>query len=195
MIQVVADRIATFIVKNDDDADFEVLAYGYGLIVSGIVNYTVMIVSAVIFGVILEMLIAIATYITMRLTIGGVHANSRLLCFVTYASALYASIFLSFVVNMSGVAIAALYGFNVALLVLYAPSDTVEQPIVKRHLLRKILGVVFLSLFAAVSMLGWDIRVIANILLFVPTITCVFLHPIVYRIFSCNKSVYCGIKR
>jgi len=190
LIQALANSIAGFVVKNDDTADFEIMAYGYGLIVSAIVTYTAIIISALFFGVFREMLVAIATYITMRATIGGVHANSRAACFITYAGALYLSIYLSFVLTFSEIATAALYLFNMALLILYAPSDTAEQPIVRRRPARKILGIVFLSLFFSISIF-WDrMWIETNILLLVSTITCVFLHPAIYRLFGCKKSIY-----
>ena len=190
MIQTLANRAAQFVVNNDDTADFEVLAYGFGLIVSGIVTYTAVLVSALLFGVIVEMLIAIAAYIIMRLTIGGVHANSRIVCFITYSSTLYLSIYLSFVLTFSDAVMAVLYLMNVALLILYAPSDTADQPIVKRRFERKILGIVFMTLLFSLSMFLDHRTVETNILLLVSTFTCVLLHPLIYRMFGCKKSIY-----
>jgi len=189
MIQILADNIAKFIVKNDDTADYEVLAYGYGLIVSGVVNYTVILVSALLFGVIVEMLIALAVFITMRLTVGGAHANSRAVCFIVHSASLYLSIILAFVITPGIVMIVALYLVNMVLLILYAPSDTADQPIVKRRTARKILGIIFLSLFFSGSVIWHDMRIESNIVILLSTLTCIMLHPLIYRVFGCKKSI------
>ena len=189
MIQALANRVAEFVVNNDDTADYEVLAYGYGLIVWGIFNYTIIIASAAFLGVICEMFAAIAVYITMRSTIGGVHASNRAICLATYAGILYFSIFISPILNLSVIAIAALFLTNVILLILYAPSDTAEQPIVKRRLLRKILGILILTAFFSFSIFSDNMQIVANIMLLIPTFTCLFLHPLIYRILGCKKSI------
>jgi len=179
--------MAGFVVENDDSANHEILAYGFGLIISGIATYIALFGSALIFGVIYEMLIAISIYSIMRLTIGGSHAKTKAICFIVYSSVLYLSIFLSTVVIFNLFAKAILYGVNVILLIQYAPSDTVQQPIVKRRFARKILGLVFLSLFFGISLLIREMQTEANILLLIPTLTCVFLHPFIYRISGCEK--------
>jgi len=190
MIQAIANALAKFIVKNDDTADYEVLAYGYGLIVNGVVTNVIIIVSALIFGVIVEMLIALGVFMTMRLIIGGVHANSRTLCFITNAGVLYFSIIFASVLNLNEITtIGALYLANLILLVLYAPSDTVDQPIVKRRMRRKILGIIFLSLFFSVSLFFDNIQIETNIMILVSTITCILLHPLVYQAYKCKKSI------
>ncbi|MCL2873653.1 MAG: accessory gene regulator B family protein [Defluviitaleaceae bacterium] len=192
MIQAIANNIAKYIVDNDDTntADYEILAYGYGLIVNGIFTYAAIITSALILGLIVEMFVALGAFIALRLLVGGVHANSRVLCFATNAGVMYFSIALSFFLNLSEIVITVLYIANLLLLILYAPSDTTDQPIVKRRMLRKILGIACLSLFFALPMFLNNFQVKINILILISTITCVMLHPLIYKIYGCKKSIY-----
>jgi len=182
--------VAGFVVKNDETADHEILAYGFGLIISGIVTYTVILTSALLIGVIQEMLVAIVAYIAMRQAIGGVHANSRIVCFVTYTGSLYLCIGLAFVLNISSLAVAVMYAVSLGLLMMYAPADTKAQPMVKHRLARKVSGIVILTLAFCISVFVLQNQVHANILLFVPTITCVLLHPAVYRMYGCETSIH-----
>jgi len=188
IIQALASRIASFIVKNDEEADHEVLAYGYGLVLAGIATYAIVIASALVFGVLREMSIAVLTYLLLRYTVGGVHANSRVVCFLTYAGTMYFCIFMSRVLSFAALATAVLYLFNALLLILYAPSDTVDQPITSGRLVRKLLGLFFLTLLFAISVFYYGAMVEGGILILVSTLTCIQLHPFVYRIYGCKKS-------
>ena len=189
MIQTLANRMADYVVKHDKSASQEELAYGYSLILMGFVTYAAVIISSLLFGLFIEMLIAIGAFILMRSTIGGCHANHRVICFITYSGVLYTSILLSDIIVLSWQAMLALYFINIALLILYAPGDTVEQPMVRNRFLRKIFGLIFLSCLFAASFFLRDMRTETNILLFVSTSTCILLHPFIYRIYGCERSI------
>lgn len=187
MIHALAYRIANYVAKKDKTADHEILTYGYSLIIMGFATYSAVIISALLFGVLIEMLIAIGVFMLMRTTIGGCHANHRAVCFFTYSGTLYLSIFLANVLTLDWYVVLAMYFVNVVLLILYAPGDTVEQPMVRYRHIRKVLGVIFLTFLFAISIYFRDMRIEMNILLFVSTLTCVFLHPYIYRVYGCLK--------
>jgi len=84
--------------------------------------------------------------------------------------------------------VAVLYVINIGLLIIYAPADTKEQPMVKYRFARKVAGIAILTLIFCISTFVLQNQVYANILLIVPTLTCVFLHPYVYRVYGCEKS-------
>jgi accessory gene regulator protein AgrB len=188
VIDSLANRLARYVVQNDRTADQEVLAYGLGLIISGFVTYTAILTSALLFGLLKEMITAILIYMTMRLTIGGSHANSKILCFITYTGALYACILLSAVLSPTPLVVLVMYIANFIILLLYAPGDTETQPIAKNRLARKLLGILFLTLFYAIYIFARGTWLEASLLLFVPALTCVFLHPLLYKVYRCRKS-------
>ena len=187
VIQALAGRLAGFVAKNDGTADREVLEYGLGLLISAIVSYILIFGSALIVGVFIEMLVTVVLYSVMRLVIGGSHANSKMVCDVMYTSSLYLLILLSSVVSLNVYIVVAMYVVNLTLVAMYAPGDTVHQPIVKGILKRKIYGALLLSFLFALSFFVRETRV-ANLLLLVPTLTSVFLHPLVYMIMGCKRS-------
>ena len=188
MIDALANRIADYVAENDETADHEIIAYGASLLIMAVVTYTTFIASALLFGVLREMLIAIGVFILMRATVGGLHANHRATCLITYSGILYFSIFFAGILNMSWHKILVMYIINIALLILYAPGDTAEQPMVKFRLTRKLLGLVFLSCIFAAPMFFSGIHTDINILLFISTWTCVSLHPFIYKVFGCKRS-------
>ena len=188
MIQVLANRMASYVAKNDDTADQEILAYGYSLIIMAIVTYTTVIASAFLFGVLKEMIIAICIFVVMRTAIGGCHANHRAVCLITYSGMLYLCIVLAGTIIFSWYVVFVLYAINVVLLTLYAPGDTVEQPMVKYRFMRKIFGLILISCIFALYIFFGNMHTEINILLLVSTSTCVLLHPYIYRIYGCKKS-------
>ena len=188
MIEAMANRVAEYVAGNDETADREVIAYGAGLLIMAVVNYSLVLASALLLGVLREMLAAIGAFILMRSTIGGCHANNRVTCFITYSGIMYLSILMASFVTLSWSAALALYTANMALIILYAPGDTAEQPMVRNLLTRKIFGMVFLSgLFALPAFFG-EFQSEINILLFVATWTCVLLHQLVYKAYGCKRS-------
>ena len=189
MIQTLANRMADYVVKHDNTASQEELAYGYSLILMGFVTYATVILSAILFGLFIKMLIAIAAFMMMRLTVGGCHANHRVICFITYSGVLYTSILLADVIVLNWQVKLALYLINIVLLILYAPGDTVDQPMVRNRFLRKILGLIFLSCVFVTAFLLQDMRTETNILLIVSTSTCILLHPFIYKIYRCERSL------
>lgn len=182
--------MADYVVKNDETADQEILAYGFQLLLMAFVSYAVVLSSAYLFGVFREMLIAIGAYILMRITVGGCHANSRIVCLITYSGILYSSILLAGILTLSWHVVLLLYLVNITLLILYAPGDTVQQPMIQNRLARKIFGLFFLSCLFALSLLLQDMRMETNILLLVSTATCILLHPYIYKIYKCERSAY-----
>ena len=188
MIQTLAGRLAGFVIRNDDTADREVLEYGLGLLISAIISYVVIFSSALLFGLFVEMLVTVALYSTMRFIIGGSHANSKMVCEIMYTSSLYLLIIVSSVISLNVYVVTVLYVVNLALILKYAPGDTVQQPIAKGIFTRKLFGILFLSLFFTLSIFVHETRVFANLLLLVPTLTSVFLHPIIYNIMGCKRS-------
>ena len=192
MIQALADGMARYVVKNDETADQEVLAYGYGLLIMAASTYFAVITSALLLGVFREMIIAMGVYMLMRTTIGGCHANHRVICFVSYSGVLYLSIVLAGFVTVSWQIAIALYLVNVMLIVLFAPGDTAEQPIVKNRFLRRITGVIFITCLFSTYIFFSHMQTEVNIAMFVSTSTCVFLHPLVYKAYGCERSTYQG---
>ena len=182
--------MANYVVRHDESASQEELAYGYSLILMGFVTYSIVIISSLLFGVFIEMLIAIGAFILMRSTIGGCHANHRVTCFITYSGVLYTSILLAGVVVLGWQVKLALYLINVVLLILYAPGDTAEQPMVRNRFLRKVFGLIFISCLFATPLLFHDTQNETNIVLFVSTLTCILLHPLIYKAYGCERSVY-----
>ena len=188
LIQALANRMADYVVKRDKTANQEVLSYGLSLVLMAIASYATVLASAIIFGLVKEMLIAIGTFILMRTTVGGCHANNRVACLATYTGLLYASILLAGVIILNMYATIILYLFNIVLLVLYAPGDTVEQPMVQYRFLRKIYGLFFITLLFAFALFVPNMRAETNILLFVSTFVSILLHPMIYKLYGCRRS-------
>ena len=190
MIQTLANSLAEYIAKNDETANKEELAYGYGLIFMAITIYATVLLSALLFGVFAKMLIAVGAFTLMRATVGGCHVNHRAVCIASYTGIAYLAIFLSGILYLNLYAIAALYLVNVILLTLYAPGDTEEQPMVHWRLARNVVGLILISAIFSLSLILRDMQVETNIAILTSTANSIYLHPYIYKAYRCKRSKY-----
>ena len=193
MTKYLSGKIAAYIVKNDDTADYEELAYGYEVLLHDALVVLALLLIAVPFGLALHVIFLLVVYHLLRGFAGGAHAKSGVVCKVTSVVFLYGIAFLSAktALRIPVYAIVPLYVLDAALLLLYAPADTEVMPIrnpgVRKSL--KIKSVICLSAcFGAALLTGSRWASIASILVLTPTLACCFTHPAAYWLYGCKKS-------
>ena len=194
MIKYLAQAIASYTVKHDNSADFEVLVYGYELLLQRFFVVGIALVAALPLGLFFHVLTAEIVYSMMRGCTGGLHAKYRWLCMAVSVLIQFGPAFLT---AKAGVyiepwGIVACFAANVALLLLYAPADTEAMPIynpVRRKKL-KIQGLIYLAAFFFIAAAIYSfLPEISFILVVTPTIACCFTHPAAYWLFGCKKSI------
>jgi accessory gene regulator B len=80
------DRILDSLMRQvspDTDADHRiVIRYGLELFILKVVSYAAVVVLSIIFGVLAETLLFCLAFVPLREAAGGVHARSRMVCFI-----------------------------------------------------------------------------------------------------------------
>jgi len=82
MIHEQASRLTSWLVSKKiiEEKVLEVYAYGFELIVSGLINILLMAITSVLFGRYYDWLLFLAAFIPLRMTAGGYHASSHFKC-------------------------------------------------------------------------------------------------------------------
>lgn len=79
------DRLAAFIARRNvkEDADIEVISYGLQGILGTALEFALIILSGIILGMLKEILVMSAAFVTVRLMAGGVHFSTYARCVVS----------------------------------------------------------------------------------------------------------------
>jgi accessory gene regulator B len=82
MLHAISERIADFIISDNDDQKDErdVLIYGTEVLLSDIINFLVVILTGLLFGHVLCSLVFFVSFAALRKRTGGYHANTHLRC-------------------------------------------------------------------------------------------------------------------
>ena len=190
MIKFLSERTARYLASDDENADIEVLAYGYYVIYQQWVVSLVLLLMAIPFGLFFHVLASLATSMTLRAHACGAHANHALVCKIAaFALAFIPSIIsVVFAVSLMPVVVVLLYLFAVALLAKYAPGDTnitkVRDPALRKRM--KLKAIVWLTIFFFVAAVFLQARypAIAFVVMTTAVLTSCFVHPWVYWLFG-----------
>lgn len=193
MIKFFAEKTATYIVKNDPSADYEILIYGYDVLYQEIGVTILTLALSLPFGLFFHVALSLTLYNILRLYAGGIHANHRGVCVITSILIMFgpAVLFGKFGLHLSFAALHALYIFDLVLLLLYAPADTEVKPIqdapTRKRL--KLIAIAWLTVFYIVSLrLQGRFPDYSAVLATIPFLVCCFIHPLAYRLYGCKKS-------
>jgi accessory gene regulator B len=81
----ICDRLAAFIARRSskENADMEVISYGLQGILGTALEFALIILSGIILGMLKEILVMSAVFVTIRLMAGGVHFSTYARCLVS----------------------------------------------------------------------------------------------------------------
>jgi len=158
--------------------------------VSEIVKIAAVLIIAAILNVFGYALIAMVIFGIHRGFIGGVHAKTHWGCFLSYCAIIFGTVYSSIHLVVNKVLLCAvLYPLCMLAAYLYAPADIENKPVISKRQRRYLRagGFAFLTLvFAAALFLP---QPYANILIFITSVECITMLPIVYRLTG-NKYGY-----
>jgi accessory gene regulator B len=189
MIQLLADKTARFIAAGDENADIEVLTYGYYMFYQQWITLIAILLIALPFGLFFLVLASLVTSMTLRGCTGGTHAAHPIICKLSaFAIAFTPSVLAGvFSLKLLPVGFAVFYLLSVVLLVIYAPADTDVRKITnpRKRKRMKIESLIWLSVFfsAAVFLQG-RLPSIAFVVAVTAFISCCLVHPIAYWLFG-----------
>lgn len=178
--QAITHRVKGTLGISEEDA--EKVNYGLMILVSTIFKLSIILLVAAFLGIFKLVLITFLTFGALRTFAGGVHAKTSLQCLVAmfffYFTIVYCAIYLPF----SFQAKALLSLINLILILLYAPADTAEKPIIgekhKKNL--RFLAVATMVVLFLVSL--FQSQTISNIIILATFTECLTITPFAYKI-------------
>lgn len=177
--------------KNYDKNKEYIIKYGLESIYLSIVKLIPILILSIIFGLIRETLIFIATYNIIRTFAFGMHATKRHICFISSAITF---ILIPFLCKILEISIDYKIIISVLCLVtfaLYAPADTEKRPIInkKKRIFLKIMSVIITIIYIIVIFTSNN-RFLINILLFSMITEAFMIHPLAYKMFKMPYNNY-----
>ncbi|MCL1884712.1 MAG: accessory gene regulator B family protein [Defluviitaleaceae bacterium] len=107
MIHKLANKIASIFVSYGESSEenADIYAYAVEAILALIVNLTVCLIIALIFGRVLEGIVFIFGFAILRRYAGGFHARTHLICIITFACIVFsAMVLISILINFGNLA-------------------------------------------------------------------------------------------
>ncbi len=159
MITKLSNKILQFLINNgvvsDTEDDREYYQYGIEITVSSILNIVLIMLLGVVYHSIIESLMFLFTFITLRKFTGGFHADTYFKCnasfcvVYTLVIAAYRYIMFSHTVPVC----LALLAFDLTVIMIFCPVENVNKPIPQeRRPKLKILSAMLFVIYAAVGM-------------------------------------------
>lgn len=193
MIKRLAEKTAAYVVKNDDTADLETLAYGFDILYQELSVILISFVISIPFGVPFHVLATNLVFKALRTYAGGPHANRRIVCTVSTVLAMFgpALLFGRLGITLRPLTIMLLSVFSFVMISIYAPADTETRPVRSPGKRRKmkLAALMLVVVFTAAALLLNDkAPSYAAILAVIPAVIGCNTHPAMYWMFGCEKS-------
>lgn len=186
----VSSYLTNFIKNNSSIAaeDADVIEYGLNLFLSTIIKFSIVLLLALLLGITKYMLICIISFGAIRHFAGGIHSKTSFGCLISmmciYFSVIYTSFFIS--LNLKFIVIAFVLG--IILIILFAPADVAEKPIISIRQRRQLkFCSVLMSLIMLTAIFIIKDQQIRTIIALSYMTECLTITPIVYRITNTKR--------
>lgn len=131
MFQTTAQKITDRLCSQDiiEDADKELYAYGFNMLLTVSLNIISTIIIGLLFGMVFESIAFLVAYIPLRSYAGGYHARTPLRCYII---SLLLIVLILLTLNLIGESVLALFilsGIGTIICVTMSPVEDVNKPL------------------------------------------------------------------
>lgn len=133
-MEKIAGMIADFLTEKNDmtSEEREICRYGYEIVLSSIAGYLLVIGIAAVTGSLMECLVYLVVFVTMRLHCGGYHANTYQRCFLSMGCVFAVYLLILNWVQQIGIPVmAGMLLVSAAAVLLWAPVENKNKPLSK----------------------------------------------------------------
>ena len=176
---------------NYDKDKIDEIMYGLEGIYLTITKTIIIFAIAFILRIQKELLILLLSFNLIRLFAFGMHANSSITCLIFSSSLFLGGAALIKYVSIDGYLLYILFIISIVLISIFAPSDTVKRPLIKRNkrIRLKVLSIIIVIIYFIISILIKDL-LIKNSLIIGLLIECILISPLTYRLFKMPYNNY-----
>lgn len=176
---------------DTDSIKMEEYAYNLEAFYLTVTKMLVIIPTAIILGVIKELLLLLLFFNILREQAHGLHATKSWICLVSSTLIFVGVPFISKIITIPFIIKIILDILGLLLIALYAPADTVKAPIIKaeRRKKYKIKSIIY-TIFLIILSLIIKNTVVTNLIIFAIWIEVFLILPITYKIFHLSYNNY-----
>jgi len=194
MKKKILDSIRKSIVKqypNYDKDKIDEIMYGLEGIYLTITKTIIIFIIAFILGIQKELLFLLLAFNFIRLFAFGMHANNSITCLIFSSSLFLGGATIIKYININGHILYFLFLISFILISVFAPSDTVKRPLIKRskRIKFKLLSILVVIIYFITS-LSVKNNLIINSLIIGLLIECILIFPITYKLFKMPYNNY-----
>lgn len=181
-------KIRTAIKKqypNYNDDKIDEIMYGIEGLYLTFTKTVVICIIALILGILKELICLLVSFNFIRFFAFGMHASKSSICLI-FSSLVFIifSILCKYIV-LPKYLLYILYLLALAIISIYAPSDTVKRPLIKRkkRVKFKILSIKVVIIYFILTLVSKN-NLFINSLIFGLLIECILINPITYKVFK-----------
>jgi accessory gene regulator B len=196
IIKKLSNNCLNFIKDNTSvsEEDLEKIYYGIQVILLTISKDILLLITAYLLGVLKYTIIAVIVFGILRTFASGVHAKSTLPCIIFSFTSFLGNVYLSLDLSLNTISKSILFAISFILILLYAPGDTEERPLVSKKLRRnlKIKSIIVVITFYIVTLLIKS-NIYSNLITFSILEESLIITPMVYKLLGKKHDNYKNI--
>lgn len=160
MIGKLASKVVKKLIDNSSIADTEqeLYVYGFFILISQILYFTITMILGVLLDIVLESVIFYVAFQFIRRYAGGIHASSELKCEIATTTSIFLCLLCTKLCETNNIQMPILVLTMIAAISIFVlcPLDTPEKPLTKEEYkyFRKISRVILLLIMLAIC-IGW----------------------------------------
>jgi len=195
--QKIAKKLIEFIRKNTDkeEEELEKIQYGIEVILINTFKLAILFITAKILGIFNYTFFAFISFAALRTFASGVHAGSNIKCIITNYVVFFSIVYLSIYSPLNKVLLAVVFLISLILVMLYAPADTEDRPIVSKRL-RKSLKIKSIACVIILASACFVINgeVYRSLIAFSVLEESILITPMIYYVFGKSYRNYENVK-
>ena len=176
-----------FIKKNTKykDDDLELIKYGLEGIYLTLTKTIILIILAIIFNIVKELIFVIIFFNLIRFTAFGAHAEKSSICLITSLILMLGLTLLVFKISINPTIKLIICLLCIIDYILFAPADTVKRPLTnkKKRIIRKIISIITSTIYT-VLIINLNNMFFSNTLFIALIIEAIMINPIMYKLFG-----------
>lgn len=196
IVNKLSNKCLNFIKDNTSISkeDLEKIHYGIQVILLTISKDILLFTTAYLLGILKYTIIAVIVFGILRTFASGVHASSTLQCIIFGYTFFLGNVYLSLNLSLNTILKSIIFAISLILIILYAPADTEERPLVSKKSRRilKIKSIIVVIVFY-ISTLLIKTDVYCNLITFSILEESFVITPIVYKLLGKKHNNYKNI--
>lgn len=193
----ITKKFIKFITNNTEKSedDIEKIQYGFQVIIMNLFKLIILFFTAYFLKIFIYTLVAFIVFGIFRSFACGVHANTSLNCIIINYVVFLGNVFISINFALNKYIIVTIYIISLILVILYAPADTEERPLISENYRKelKIRAISVVLVFTLISLLIGN-SIYINLITTSIIEESILLTPLAYVIFKKPYRNYANVK-